>query len=231
MKGNLLIFKFWVLLVCISSTTNGQIGSGGFIPDLQKMKVSFSPEQDIYQIKPGDSIAEIGFGTGWMTAYMMMQYDSLTIYAEDIDRGACKHLPEVIDQYLTLRNRPQTNRIQIVKGKKKASELDVEIANKVIIRETFHHFRKPQSMMQDIYKITKRDGLVFIYELSTDITRFDKRDKTTRYAPDDLIRLVESAGFKFEREHHLIGNPGNVPPWWEVPKEHVFPRTVFVFRK
>jgi tRNA G46 methylase TrmB len=118
MKLNFLLFKVCISILLASCSSRSPVQSGGFIQDIEEMRVSFSSEQEIYQIEPGDSIAEIGFGTGWMTAYMMTQYDSLTIFAEDIDRESCKYLPEVVDQYLTLRKSPQTNNLQIVKGKR-----------------------------------------------------------------------------------------------------------------
>jgi predicted methyltransferase len=231
------MMKLWQLvflssaLSLLSCSEHRHLRDSGFIIDREKMREAFESEQAIYQIGKADSIAEIGFGTGWMTGFMMAEYDSITIFAEDIDRRSIRNLPRIIDQYCVGRNEATYNHIHIIKGTEKSTLLPNIVANKVIIRETFHHFSEPRAMMADIYRITKSGGQIFVYEQSSDSTYISTWDGSTIYSAKDLIEITESAGFHFLAKHELMGNPGNVPPWWEVSGEHVVLKTIYVFQK
>jgi SAM-dependent methyltransferase len=206
------------------------ISNSGFISDRDSIYNSCAEEFRIYNFKAGETIADIGFATAWFEGAILSSYDSLTIYAEDIDSYAIRNSGIRINKYLELRKSPNTNKIHFVKGNKKSTRLPKNRFDKVIVRETFHHFTKQDVMLDDIKNILKQGGRLFIYEPDIPETIYDKGDGAINYSRKDLLEIFTRNNFILENEYTLKGNPGNVPPWLILNNQETVPKKIYVFR-
>ena len=206
----------------------------GFIPYKDSMLLAAKPELDIYNFKSGETIADIGFGTGWLEGITLLKYDSLTFYANEIDNYSLHRLDLRINKYLELRGKDNTNKLVKVKGTKRRTNLPETTFDKVVLRETLHHFSYQTEMLHDIWKILKPKGKLYIHEPLVDSTYYSKSCRSTIYSREDLLFIFEANApyhFKLVKEHDLIDFGGNVPPWWTKGNFEKVPKKIYVFTK
>lgn len=201
----------------------------GYITDLNKMYNSTKSELSIYNIKPKEVIAEVGFGTGWLTGLMLIQYDSLTYYANDIDESSLIAIEPITKKYLGLRKTPNTNKLVIVKGATTKTNLPTNTFDKIIVRETFHHFEFPNDMLQDLKKLLKPNGKLFVYEPKVETTFFSKECGSNNYSKNDILKFFSDNDFSLSEEYDLFDSPGNIPSWYATNPEKIKPKKIFVF--
>lgn len=197
----------------------------GIIDDVAAMKAAAAPELDIYGVRNGDTIADIGFGWAWLEGLLMLTMDSLTIYANDVDRQALKNIDRVSGFYLDLRETPNTNTLHIVKGGSKTTNLPSAAFSKVIVRETFHHFAEPDTMLADLKRILKPDGRLFLTEPLVERTGISPYCGAPNYSRGDMEAFIERAGLRllsFHNLSHLL--PYSVP--WNVIEDSSSPPLV-----
>lgn len=188
-------------------------------------------ELDIYKLKPGNTVADIGIGYSWMEGLLLVYYDSLKLYGNDISRFAIKWSDTITKRYIQLRNMPNTNVYTVVKGAKTKTNLPENTFDKIIVRETFHHFKKPHDMLLDIKTKLKQDGRLYIYEPDLVKTSFSKQCGSLNYSAEDLRKFFTSAGFTIVEEHILTDSPGAVPSWWLGSTFKAVPVRVYVLSK
>lgn len=205
--------------------------NAGYIDNLDTILDKAAPEMELYRLQPGDVVADIGAGQGWFEGYLMITAEELDIYAEDIDKRYIKNMHHVVDKYATLRPKPQTNTIHYVLGTTEQTNLPPNHFDKIIIRETFHHFSEKDEMLQDILSKLKCDGKLCLYEPKVEQTIYSKACESYILDRSALIEVMERNGFVLMNEHDLLGNPGNVPPWIHLPKKLCEDKTVFTFAK
>jgi len=207
------------------------ISNSGFIQDAEAMHRAMEAELKVYDFRPGERIADIGASTGWFEGYLLIRFDSLTIYAQDISPYTKRNLRMVTEKYRTLRPGPDRNRVVAVRGRKKRSRLPSDYFDKVIVRKTFHHFGHPDAMLQDIRKIMKDDALLFVYEPCADTAFYDASDRAWIYDREELMRIFGRNAFVLTAEYEMIDGPGNAPPWWHFDPGHLYTYRLYVFRK
>lgn len=185
----------------------------GIIDDVAAMKEAAAPELDIYGVRNGDTIADIGFGWAWLEGLLMLTRDSLTIYANDVDKQALTNIDRVIRFYLDLRDTPHANQLIVVKGSKLTTNLPSATFSKVIVRETFHHFAEPDTMLADLKRIMKPDGRIFLTEPLVDHTGISPYCGAPNYSRGDMEAFIERAGLRLITFHDLSHLPPYSVPW------------------
>lgn len=185
----------------------------GIIDDAAAMAAAAAPELDIYGVQNGDTVADIGFGWAWLEGLLMLTTDSLTIYANDVDRQALKNIDRVTRFYLDLRDTPHTHRLIVVKGGKHTTNLPSDTFSKVIVRETFHHFDKPHAMLADLKRILKPEGRIFLTEPLVDQTGISPYCGAPNYSRADMETFIEKAGLRLLAFHDLSHLPPYTVPW------------------
>ena len=118
-------------------------------------------ELEKYEIKNGMRIAEIGAGTGIFSLLLGMAYDSLQIYMNDIDYFALEYAAAKIE---TCKSRNPGNKYHAVLGKKKTTNLETVKMDKIIIRNSFHHFDKKDEMLASIKQSMTSESDLYIYD-------------------------------------------------------------------
>ncbi len=217
-------------VVPISEKKRTKIASAnGFVPNADTMLRSMEKELAYYGIRNGDCIADVGAGSGWFEGVLTIKYDSLKIDAVDVKAYHIRESGPTIEEFIKLRSTPNTNVLTFKKGKNKSTQLPKHKYDKVIVRQTFHHFEHKAEMLADLRRIMKVSGKLYVYEPVAVTSEYFRQGKCYHFAPSDLLHIFSKNGFKLVEEFDLTGNPGNVPPWIEVRKEDIIPMRIYVF--
>ena len=126
----------------------------------------FLSEVQAYKFKTGESIADIGTGSGYFEIVLSKFCDNLNVYAVDIDSVSMSHLATQL-KFLELNDRKNIT-YSVGLGNEKSSLLYSASVEKVIIRNTFHHFTYPVKMLEDCKRIMKKNAKLFIVDILVD---------------------------------------------------------------
>ncbi|MBI1225136.1 MAG: methyltransferase [Bacteroidetes bacterium] len=116
-------------------------------------------ELAFYKIQNGMQVAEIGAGDGSFSLLLGLAFDSLQIYINDLDKDAVQYAASKIDRCKSVK---ESNQYFTVEGKKKSTALESVHLDKVIIRNSFHHFSHQSEMLASIRQSLLPDGELFI---------------------------------------------------------------------
>jgi len=133
---------------------------------------------DTIKFEPGETVADVGAGNGYIEAMLSVFNDSLTFYIQDIDSTVCnqKAVNEVVDFYQKVNAKPFTNKFITVQGTDNETNLPDNTFDKVLMLWTYQYFKNPKAIMTDLRLKLKNDGLMYIinptidFESSTQIT-------------------------------------------------------------
>lgn len=128
----------------------------------------FENEQDLltfFDFHKGDVIAEVGAATGKNLAGLALLADSLTFYAEDIDKKTLtqKNLDAAVNRVRKYKN-PVTSTFQLTIGTETATGLPANTFDKILLIATLHEFTHATEMMADICSKLKPGGKVYVLE-------------------------------------------------------------------
>ena len=133
---------------------------------------------DTIGFKPGEIVADIGAGNGYIEALLSVFHDSLTFYIQDIDSTVCnqKAINEVVSFYQNVKGQPILNKFITVIGSDNETNLPNDIFDKILMLWTYQYFKNPKAIMTDLRLKLKYDGLLYIinpnidYESSIQLT-------------------------------------------------------------
>lgn len=174
--------------------------------DIDDLRKTYQKEFVVYDFHPNEIIADIGAGRGKIEVALNILYDSLTIYTEDIDSIRLMKIPHAIAYSEKFRSSPSHNSIIPILGTYTKTTLPPNTFDKIIVRETFHHFSQPDSMLNDIYRIMKKEGKLFVFEFNVRKTHLHEETDNQKYYyynPKDLILIFEKYHFKFQKQSSL----------------------------
>lgn len=140
--------------------------------DAQKQLVAdtvFLHEILLYKFKGGQTIADIGAGSAYFERGISKYSDQLTVYVTEIDSAMVSQMET---RLLLLDSTDRKNIKYItVKGTTETTGLPLGIFDKIIIRNTFHHFSDPDFMLQQIRPLLKKGGRLYIVDIMAGTTR------------------------------------------------------------
>jgi SAM-dependent methyltransferase len=155
-------------------------------------------------LKPGQSAADVGTGVGFMLPYLSHAVgDTGTVYAEDIQQ-------DFLDQAKTRANSLGLKNVKFVLGTDRDPKLPAATLSGVLILDVYHHFDYPEAMLAFIRDSLLSDGKLVIVEYYKRRGAMpnggdpDRAIQHIRLDEDDLIREVESNGFKVADKHELV---------------------------
>ncbi len=125
------------------------------------LRSEFIKELDFYNLEEGDIIADIGAGLGTTSLVFSFLPIDIEIYCTEIDKNLNNYQKELFT------NLPQDSRyakVHVQKGSETDTELEKNYFNKVILRNTYHHFSEIPEMLQSIYNTLTTDGILYITE-------------------------------------------------------------------
>jgi len=148
------------------------------------------------QIKDGSWVADIGSREGYYTTRMSPIVDSGWIFAVDINANALK------DLHTNLRSADIEN-VTPVYSVEDNPMLPFGTLDAVLIRNTYHEFTRPTSMLKYVLKALKDSGRLVVAEAISENLENTSRERQARsheiaknFVKDDL----EKAGFRVIKE-------------------------------
>ncbi len=125
---------------------------------------------DTINFKPGQIVADVGAGNGYIEAMISVFYDSLTFYIQDIDSTVCNQIAikEVVSFYQNVKGKPVNSRFITVTGDDHETNLPVDTFDKILMLWTYSYFRDPKAIMTDLRLKLKNNGLLYIINPNID---------------------------------------------------------------
>ncbi|HLF35405.1 MAG TPA: methyltransferase domain-containing protein [Cyclobacteriaceae bacterium] len=152
------------------------------------------------EFHPGNKIADVGAGDGLFDAAISIFTDSLTIYMEDIDSNVFVPIKfnRAVQFYSSVKKSNITNILIPYLGMEKSTGLPSGYFDKVLVIDTYHHFSNRDEMMDDINRILKPGGKLYIYDvLAKKAGDIHPACRTAIYLKGEIISHIETRGFQF----------------------------------
>ncbi len=144
-----------------------------------------------YRIQPTDTIIEIGAGSGTFSLMAALINRDSKIFINELDKYYLKYIETRLDQN---RDLLKLQNIELIKGKKKSIGLDIIKFDKIIIRNTFHHFSERTAMLASIKNGLKKSGTLFVQEPVKDYAK-NLSNCQKIMTRSEIIQNIEMAGF------------------------------------
>lgn len=151
---------------------------------------------EFFDISSNETIADIGTGQGIIPILLnLLRYD-LKIYATEIKPYLIAYLDTVLKESFP-------NQQSIVPILSTEKELNLpEPVDKIILTNTFHHFKYKEVMFDAMKKALREDGEIFVIE-GIKRTRPKKMDCKKQMLKAEVIQEFNEAGFKLLEEKQI----------------------------
>lgn len=151
----------------------------------------------LYQFKPQDSIGEIGAGDGGFSLLLQLLYGNSHHYINEIDSLNIRQIGWMLQLLPPDNQLPET-----ILGSEVSSGMEGKQLNALILRNTLHHFSKPDEMMESIRAALSQDGNLYLFEeLADPITGFQHCEDSMSY--EEVVTLLAIEGFELLRKHTI----------------------------
>ena len=141
-------------------------------------------------IKPTDTIADIGAGSGYHVFRMAPLANNGLIYAVDIQ----------IEMLMEIENTKQFNKINNVEtilGSETSIQLPVRSVDKILMVDVYHEFNFPIEMIASIKNALKPEGQLFLIEYRGEDPKVPIK-KIHKMTENQAVKEMEAAGFKLK---------------------------------
>ncbi|MCB9340803.1 MAG: methyltransferase domain-containing protein [Lewinellaceae bacterium] len=152
----------------------------------------FIAEMNEYNLSSGDKIGEIGAGGGAFSLMAHSLFPGNKTYINDINKDLLQSLKKSIDYDESIKN---IDNLELILGEVYSTNMEGYDLDKIILRNSFHHFFAKGTMLRSIKKSLIQNGELYILE---SIPELDKDGNICSYAmkKNKIIRKVESKGFQ-----------------------------------
>jgi SAM-dependent methyltransferase len=148
-------------------------------------------------IHAGDTIADIGAGSGYHVFKMAPMARKGFVYAVDIQ-------DEMLMELRKKKENGKSINVGIIKGGDKSVNLQENSVDKVLMVDVYHEFNYPFEMIASIKKALRPEGKLFLIEYRGEDDRVPIK-KVHKMTEEQAVKEMEAAGMKLER------NIGNLP--------------------
>lgn len=154
---------------------------------------------DACGIEPGDSVADVGAGTGLFTRlFSRAAGPSGTVFAVDISKAFIDH----IESTASAEGLSNIRGIVCEQTDTGLPPLSVDL---VFLSDTYHHFESPRETMASVHRALRPGGKLIVID-------FERRQGTSsdwildhvRAGKDEVIKEIESFGFQLVDDKHLL---------------------------
>jgi ubiquinone/menaquinone biosynthesis C-methylase UbiE len=155
---------------------------------------------DAMGLKPGNKVADVGTGVGFMLPYLSHAVgEKGLVYAEDISN-------DFLDKAKLKMRAQGLNNVAFVLGTDRDPKLPADTLEGVLLLEVYHHFDYPEEMLGHIRDSLLSDGRLVIadYYKRPDAMPGGRAMQHIRLDEDDVIKEVEANGFKLASKHELV---------------------------
>lgn len=148
-------------------------------------------------IQAGDTVADIGAGSGYHVFKIAPKLGEGLIYAVDIQ-------DEMLAALASKMQKGKQKNIAAIKGSEKSVNLAENSVDKVLMVDVYHEFEYPFEMIASIKKALKADGKIFLIEYRGEDAKVPIK-KLHKMTEEQAVKEMRAAGMKLER------NIGNLP--------------------
>lgn len=173
--------------------------------DVERYAKSFDdPKRDAWQmpdrviaglnLKAGDSVADIGAGTGYFTMRLARSAAAPRVFASDIEPNMVKHL----------QHRAMTEglkNVTAVQAKADSPNLP-EPVNAILIVDTFHHIPNRVAYFTALKKSLKPGGRVAIVDFKKGSPEGPPEE--FKFTPDQISGEMAKAGYALQTAHDFL---------------------------
>ena len=151
-------------------------------------------------LKPGDSVADVGTGVGFMLPYLSHAVgEKGTVYAEDISN-------DFLDQAKSRAQVSSLKNVKFILGTEHDPKLPADTLDGVLVLDAYHHFDYPQDMLGHIRDSLLSDGRFVIadYYKRPDAMPGGRAMEHIRLDEDGVIQEVEAGGLRVVSKEEII---------------------------
>ncbi len=142
------------------------------------------------KVKPGDSVADVGTGTGILVPLLSAAVGAKgRVYAEDI-------FPDFLDRVRTKVAREHMTNVTIVLGSENDPWLPQSQLAAAAVIDAYHHFEHPKEMLAGIHSALAAGGRLAIVDFLKSASPSPGHIQKDR---DEVVREIEQNGFKLEQ--------------------------------
>ncbi len=141
-------------------------------------------------LKPNESIADIGAGSGYHVFRMAPKVNPGKVYAVDIQR-------EMLATIQIKINEDGIDNVEPIKGTEESVNLPDNSVDKVLLVDVYHEFSFPYESMISIKNALKPDGKVYLIEYRAE-DRSVPIKPIHKMSEAQAVREMKAAGFKLE---------------------------------
>jgi ubiquinone/menaquinone biosynthesis C-methylase UbiE len=141
-------------------------------------------------IKPNDTIADIGAGSGYHAFRMAPLAKRGLVYAVDIQT----------EMLMAIENTKETNNIKNIKtilGSEKSVYLPKNSVDKILMVDVYHEFSFPIEMIKSIKSALKPNGQLFLIEYRGEDPNVPIK-RIHKMTEKQAVKEMEAAGFKLK---------------------------------
>jgi precorrin-6B methylase 2 len=148
-------------------------------------------------IKPGDTIADIGAGSGYHVFKMATIAKDVFVYAVDIQ----DEMLAVMDYRI---ENMEIDNVAVVKGSEESVNLAENSVDKILMVDVYHEFSYPIEMIASIKKALRADGKIYLIEYRAEDSSVPIKE-VHKMSEKQAVKEFKAAGFKLE------SNESNLP--------------------
>ena len=146
-------------------------------------------EIDFYAIHKSDKIAEIGAGRGTFGILINRMKPETQLYLTELNIGQLFYVLDLCQTRLD-----SCKNMELIAGDPQNTNLEGYDLDKIIIRNSFHHFKYKNEMLKSIRRAMKEDGVLYINETPKHISKEIKGCHETM-RPRKMLKILRKNGF------------------------------------
>jgi arsenite methyltransferase len=165
------------------------------------------PQRDAYQkphevvhalnLKPGEVIGDIGAGSGYFTFHLARHVgEKGRVYAVDVSSDMILHVNRRIREL-------KTSNVVSILADPDDPLLSDQSVNRFFVCNVWHHIENQTKYLSQMKKMLKPGGEVIMIDFHKKETPVGPPHKM-RIAREDLIKQMESNGFRLTKEHTFL---------------------------
>ena len=142
-------------------------------------------------IKPNDTIADIGAGSGYHVFRMAPIVKKGMVYAVDIQ-------PEMLMAIENIKETSKLKNIKTILGSEQSVYLPENSVDKILMVDVYHEFSFPIEMITSIKSALKPEGELFLIEYRAEDPNVPIK-KIHKMSEKQAVKEMNAAGFKLKR--------------------------------
>ncbi len=142
------------------------------------------------RIKPSDTIADIGAGSGYHVFKMATLAKQGIVYAVDIQE-------EMLEVINTQKWETGIENVELIKGTEKSVNLLEDSVDKILMVDVYHEFNYPVEMLASMHRALRKKGSIYLVEYrgENDSIPIKKLHKMTK---EQAVKEFEANGFSLK---------------------------------